>query len=68
MNKDLDLLDHARRPFTPFLYFPQMIDLAISLTQPVCEQIHRSDRVLYRQIDADAADGRHRMRGVADEK
>ena len=30
------------------------------------QDIRRRHRVLHRQIDADAADGRHRVRGIAD--
>src|SRR3546814_2135864 len=30
------------------------------------EDIRRGDRILHREVDPDAADGRHRVRGVAD--
>src|SRR5262245_6576456 len=68
MNKDLDVLSHARRPFPPLLHPAQIIDPAISLPELVREQICRRHRVLYRQVDADAAGGRHRVRGVAYEE
>src|SRR5215470_6045716 len=68
MNKDLDVLSHARRPFPPLLHPAQIIDPAISLPELLPEQICRRHRVLYRQIDADAAGGRHGVRGVADEE
>src|SRR5262245_13932257 len=68
MNKDLDVLSHARRPFPPLLHPAQIIDPAISLPELLPEQICRRHRVLYRQIDADAAGGRQGVRGGADEE
>src|SRR5262245_6204003 len=68
MKKDLDVLSHARRPFPPLLHPAQIIDPAISMPELVREQIGRRHRILYRQIDADAACGRHGVRGVADKE
>src|SRR5262245_2161833 len=68
MNKDLYVLSHARRPFPPLLHPTQIIYPAIPLPELVREQICCRHRVLYRQIDADAACGRHCMRGVAYEE
>src|SRR5262245_21191249 len=68
MNKDLDVLSHARRPFPPLLHPAQIIGITIPLPELLSEQICRRHRVLYRQVDTDAAGGRHGMRGVADEE
>ena len=67
LNYDLDGLDDFRWPFAPLLHLRQKLIARRPLAaQGQGEDIGRRDRVLNREIDADAADRRHRMRGVAD--
>jgi hypothetical protein len=67
LDKDLHALDDLRRPFAPLLDVRQKLIARRPLVeQGPGENIGRRDRVLNREIDADAADRRHRMRGVAD--
>jgi hypothetical protein len=67
LNNNLHALNDFRWPFAPLLHLRQQrIAQRCLAGQWQGENIGRRDRVLNREIDADAADRRHRMRGVAD--
>ena len=66
LDRHLHALRHARRPFAPALHGAQVVQRRAALAQPRHQDVGGGDRVLDRQVDADAADRRHRMRGIAD--
>ena len=62
-------LHPLRHPHRKFAALPYRIEFALSWATTrklCCQEVRGRDRVLHREIDADAADRRHRMRGVAD--
>jgi hypothetical protein len=67
LNHDLKGLYDFGWPFAPLLHLRQKL----IIQRPVArqwsgEEIRRRDCVLNREIDADAADRRHGMRGISD--
>jgi hypothetical protein len=67
LNDDLDALNDLRWPFAPLLHLRQKLIAQRPLaSQRPGENIGGGDRVLNGEVDADATDRRHRMRGVAD--
>ena len=67
LNHDLDGLDDFGWPFAPLLHLRHKLITQRPLArQRRGEEIGRRDCVLNREVDADAADRRHGMRGVSD--
>ena len=66
LDRHLNALRHARRRFAAALYGTQIVQRGAALAQSRHQDVRRGDRVLDRQVDADAADRRHRMRRIAD--
>ena len=66
LHDDLQALGDARRKFAALLDAFERVDRYRSTPQRLGENIGGSYRVLHREIDADAADRRHGVRGVAD--
>ena len=62
----LEPLHDARRKFAAALHLVEVAQPRHALSQDRRQDVRRRDRVLDREIDADAADRRHRMRRVAD--
>ena len=68
MNENLHRLNEPRRPFTPCLEFAQIIHGNRTGSQFLGEQIGSRDGILDREINADAACRRHRVRRITDAK
>ena len=68
MEKGLEALGGSGRKYPPFLHLMQMIRLQYASFERLPENVRRCHRVLYSEIDAHAADGRHGMRCIADAK
>ena len=68
LNGELQALRDGRRQFAPALDLAQHVLADGARPQWRDERIGRGDSVLNRQIDSDAANQRHRVRGVADEQ
>jgi len=66
LHGDLQPLRHARGPLAALLDPAQMIERELSIPQRFEENVGRRHGVLNREIDADAADRRHGVRGIAD--
>src|SRR3712207_468767 len=66
LNEDLNPLRDARRQLAPLLHLTQMDRGEAALTQGRSQPVRRGHGVLDRQIDADSADRRNRMRRIAD--
>jgi len=66
LNDDLQALRDLRRPLAPALHGPQVPDVELLIPQRLPKDICRSDGVLNGEIDADAANRRHGMCGIAD--
>ena len=65
LDGDLQPLRHARRPLAPLLDLAQAIDGEVSLPQRFEKNVGCRHGILDREIDADAADRRHGVSGVA---
>ena len=68
LDHDLHPLRHPHRKRAPPLHGIEFVLRRATACQFRSQQVCGRDRVLHREIDADAADRRHRMRGVADAK
>ena len=66
MDEDLAGLDPADRHLPPALHAAEVVLGHISLPELGGEQVGGGDRVLHREVDADAAGRGHGVRGVAD--
>src|SRR5437773_2319184 len=66
LDEHLDPLGHARGPLAAALHAREILGAHPSLAQRRRQQVGGGHRVLDREVDADAADGRHRVRGVAE--
>ncbi len=63
---DLEALGNARRQFASPLQAPQQRERGAPRAQRSGQQVAGRHRILNREVDADAADGRHRVGGVTD--
>ena len=63
---DLDRLDHPHWKHAPALDRPQVSRHRRAARESRIEHVRRGDRILNGEIDADAADRRHRVSRVAD--
>jgi len=59
-------LDDPHRQTAPLLHGGEVRGRHIAGFERPGQDIGRRDRILHGEIDADAADRRHRMRGIAD--
>ena len=59
-------LGDAGRKHAPLLHTAEVILAQHPGRERLPQDVRRRDRVLHREIDADAADGRHGVRGIAD--
>ena len=66
LHEHLHPLGDPRREFAAFLHGCSMRRRDRAGAQRLRQDVGGGDRVLHREIDADAADRRHGMRGVAD--
>ena len=66
LNQHLEPLGDARGELTPPLHQAQVVRGEPPQAQGFGEQVRRGDRVLDREVDADAADRGHRVGGVPD--
>ena len=66
LHDDLDALGDACREFAPLLHLRQHVLADRAVAQRLGQDVGGGDRVLHREVDADAAERRHGMRGVAD--
>ena len=66
LHPDLDCLDHLHRQGAAALNRGEMLGGEPSLAQWRGENVGGGNRVLHREVDADAADRRHRVRRIAD--
>jgi len=65
LHQDLYALGDARGKFTALLHSLKCSKRYSPAEQGLNEDIGGGDRILYRQINADAADGRHGVGGVS---
>ena len=63
LNRELASLNHTRRQLAPALNTPQVVVRQAAGPERRRQNVGRSNRILNRQVDSDAADGRHRMLG-----
>ena len=66
LHDHLHALDDLRRKGAARLHCGEMRRSYRSCAQRLGQDVGGGDRVLHREIDADAADRRHRVRGIAD--
>ena len=66
LDRDLKPLGGTGRKHAPPLHRFQVIDADVSLPERFGKPVGGSDRILNGEIDADAADGGHRVSGIAD--
>jgi hypothetical protein len=61
-------LNNPYRPFAFALNGAKLVGQNVAIEQGLGEHVRRHDGVLNRIVDSDAADGRHRVRRVADQQ
>jgi hypothetical protein len=66
LHRELHALHHAHGPLSAALHPLQRGEVELVVAQRPRQQPRRGDGVLHGQVDADAADRRHRVRRVAD--
>ena len=65
MDEELEALRHLGWPFPAALYLHQVALAQVSIGQRFRQQVRGGNSVLDRQVDADAADRRHGVGGIA---